>query len=328
MIAEALVAALRRAGHEAAVLLTPQNRFGRQSTAYLANWFTDVGLTHDGRSIDQVISLRFPSYAVRHSEHVCWLNHRMREYYDLWPGFKKSLSYRGRLKEQFRRRLIHSADHFLLTHNIKKLFAQSRTIQKRLQDWGNLSSTVVYPPPPERHYRCDEYGDYILVVSRLTSLKRIGLVIKALAEPEAAEVNCVIVGDGPDGPQLKQQVAEYGLEQRIRFTGAVSEDELISEFAHCRAVCFPAYQEDYGLVTVEAFASAKAVITCTDSGGPTELVRHGENGLVSIPEPKAIAKAFSVMFEQRDLAERLGIIAQREVEALNWQQTLAQLLLV
>jgi len=310
------------------VLLTPQNRFGRQSTAYLSNWLTDVGLTHDGRSIDQVISLRFPSYAVRHSEHVCWLNHRMREYYDLWPSFKKSLSYRGRLKEQVRRKLVHTVDHFLLTHNVKKLFAQSRTIQERLKRWGNLSSTVVYPPPPERDYRCDEYGDYILVVSRLTSLKRINLVIKALVEPEAAEVNCVIVGDGPEAARLKQQVAECGLEQRIRFTGAVSEDKLISEFARCRAVCFPAYQEDYGLVTVEAFASAKAVITCTDSGGPAELVRHGENGLVVTPEPKAIAKALRVMFEQRDLAERLGVVAQREVTAFTWQQTLSQLLLV
>ena len=65
-------------------MLTPQNRFGRQGSAYLANWLTDVGRTSDDRPIDQVISLRFPSYAVRHPRHVCWLNHTMREYYDLW----------------------------------------------------------------------------------------------------------------------------------------------------------------------------------------------------------------------------------------------------
>jgi hypothetical protein len=43
VIARALVAALQQAGHEADLVLTPQNRFGRQGSAYLANWLTDVG---------------------------------------------------------------------------------------------------------------------------------------------------------------------------------------------------------------------------------------------------------------------------------------------
>ena len=81
MIAGALAAALREAGHDPTVLLTPQNRFGYQGSAYLANWLTEVEVAHDGSPVDQVISLRFPSYAVRHPQHICWLNHRMREYY-------------------------------------------------------------------------------------------------------------------------------------------------------------------------------------------------------------------------------------------------------
>jgi hypothetical protein len=44
----------------------PQNRFGRQLSAYAATWLTDVGETADGKPVDQVISFRFPSYAVRH----------------------------------------------------------------------------------------------------------------------------------------------------------------------------------------------------------------------------------------------------------------------
>ena len=104
VIAEETAAALRRAGYRSDVLVTPQNRFGRQASAYLANWFTDVGQTADGKTIDQVISFRFPSYAVRHSRHVCWLNHRMREYYDLWERFTRGLGRRGRLKEGVRRR--------------------------------------------------------------------------------------------------------------------------------------------------------------------------------------------------------------------------------
>ena len=87
VMARSLVQALRDEGHEAAMVLTPQNRFGRQGAAYLATWLTDVGLGDGNKAVDQVISLRYPSYAVRHPNHVVWLNHTMREYYDQWDTF-------------------------------------------------------------------------------------------------------------------------------------------------------------------------------------------------------------------------------------------------
>src|SRR5512136_2104426 len=105
-IARAAVRAFRECGHEADLILTPQNRFGRQLRAYAATRFTDVGMDGLGRRIDQVVSLRFPSYAVRHPVHVCWLNHRMREYYDLWQDLRSQLSWKGRIKEPLRRTLI------------------------------------------------------------------------------------------------------------------------------------------------------------------------------------------------------------------------------
>src|SRR5512138_1292782 len=92
VIARALVTALRCAGHEADVVTTPSHGFGRQARAYVATWLTDVTRDQQGRPIDHVVSLRYPSYAVRHRSHVCWLNHRMREYYDLWASFAPTLS--------------------------------------------------------------------------------------------------------------------------------------------------------------------------------------------------------------------------------------------
>ena len=68
---------------------------------------------------------------------------------------------------------------------MSRLFVQSRTIQQRLQMWPELKSTVLYPPAPQRPYRCDGYGDYIFMVSRLTPLKRADLLIRALADARA-----------------------------------------------------------------------------------------------------------------------------------------------
>ena len=93
VIARELIQALDEAGHDAHLVVTPDNGFGRQASAYAATWRTDV-TTHDGAPVDRVVSLRYPSYAVRHPHHVCWLNHTMREYYDLWPRFSARMEWR------------------------------------------------------------------------------------------------------------------------------------------------------------------------------------------------------------------------------------------
>ena len=324
VIARSLVRALRDAGHHADVIVTPQNRFGRQASSYLATWLTDVG-TSDGHRIDQVISLRFPSYAVRHPNHVCWLNHTMREYYDLWERFSATLSKKGLLKERVRRGAIRAADRYLLTRNVKRLFVQSRTIQRRLAMWPELRSEVLYPPAPQRPYRCDDYGDYIFMVSRLTPLKRADLLLRALATPEGAGIRAVIGGEGEERPRLEQLIASLGLADRVQLIGSVPDGPLVDHLARCRAVCFPPFDEDYGFVTAEAFASSKAVVTCRDSGGPTELVRDNANGFVCDPTASSLAAALRKLMDDRGLAERMGHDASRTAALMNWSEAVSQL---
>jgi glycosyltransferase involved in cell wall biosynthesis len=328
VIADGLVQALRDAGHEAEVVLTPQNRFGRQGAAYLATRLTDVGMAQDGGRIDQVITSRYPSYAVRHDAHVCWLNHRMREYYDLWPALRAKLSPLGRVKEGVRRRLIHAADGYLLRHNVDRLFAQSGVIQARLARMGGIRSEVLHPPPPPRPYRCDGYGDYIFAVSRLTRLKRLDLLLRALARPDAAGVRCVIAGDGEMAGELRALVGALGLERRVMLVGGIDSAALVDHLARCRAVCFPAQDEDYGFVTVEAFASRKPVITCSDSGGPLEFVHDGVEGLVSEPSPEDLARALATLAGDEALATRLGAQGLAAVQALTWPRVVERLVMV
>jgi glycosyltransferase involved in cell wall biosynthesis len=324
VIARSLTQALRDEGHSADIIVTPQNRFGRQASAYLATWLTDVGST-DGRPIDRVISLRYPSYAVRHPRHVCWLNHTMREYYDLWERFSGSLSAASRIKERARRTAIHAADRFLLTRNVKTLFVQSRTIQRRLAMWPELRSTVLYPPAPQRDYHCDGYGDYIFMVSRLTTLKRAHLLVEALAQNDAAGIRAVVAGAGEESDRLHRLAVERGVSDRVTFAGALTDAQVVDHLARCRAVCFPPADEDYGFVTVEAFASRKAVVTCRDSGGPAELVEDGTSGFVCEPTPAALAAAFRRLMDDASMAERLGTAAFTKGATLNWRDTVARL---
>jgi glycosyltransferase involved in cell wall biosynthesis len=324
IIARALTGALREAGHEAELLTTPQNRFGRQFAAYTATRFTDVEFTGNGERVDRLISLRFPSYVLKHPHHVCWLNHRMREYYDLWPEWSASLSWKGRIKESIRRSLIHAADRRYLTGNLTKLFAQSRNIQDGLRRWGNIPSEVLYPPPPQRQYRTESYGDFIFSPARLTPLKRVPLLIHALAKSPVARA--VIVGEGPEKAKIVDLIKSHSLESRVVMAGHLDDAALADHYARCRAVYYAPVNEDYGMVPIEAFRSRKTVITAADSGGATELIQHEQNGYALAPEPSDFASCIARLFDDPKLAEALGAAGFEATKHINWSSTVSQLL--
>lgn len=326
VMARELVRALQEEGHHAGLVVTPQNRFGRQASAYLAAWCTDVQLAHEERKVDQVISLRFPGYAVRHPNHVLWLNHRMREYYDLWDQFSSHLSWKGKIKERTRRAIIHRVDKHLFDR-MQRRFVISGTVQARLRRFGGIQSDVLYPPAPKREYRHDTYGDYLFGVSRLSPLKRFDLVLRALAEPVAAGIKCVIAGEGAELDRLTKLRSHLELDHRVQFVGRLDDEGVIHHLARCRAVVFPPWNEDYGFVTVEAFMCGKPVITCHDSGGPSELVRDGENGYVTAPEPEALAGAMRRMMDDRNAVTRMGEAGRRDAMAMTWHDAIQKLLL-
>jgi glycosyltransferase involved in cell wall biosynthesis len=252
----------------------------------------------------------------------------MREYYDLWPRFSAPLSPRNFVKESLRRATLHAVDRWLLTRNVREVVAQSHTVRRRLHDAFGLDVDVWWPPPPQRPYRCEGYGDFVFAVSRLTPLKRVDLLVRALAEPVAQGVRAVIAGDGDAAPSLRRLAEELGVSDRITFAGRLDDAAILDHLARCRAVCFTPIDEDYGFVTVEAFASAKAVVTCQDSGGPAELVRDTVTGVICEPNAAAVAVALARLCDDPPFAEQMGAAAAADVARLTWPAAVNRLVIV
>jgi glycosyltransferase involved in cell wall biosynthesis len=135
----------------------------------------------------------------------------------------------------------------------------------------------------------------------------------------------VIGGEGEEQERLGATIARLGLRDRVTLAGRLDDGAMLDHLARCRAVCFPPFEEDYGFVTPEAFASRKAVLTCRDSGGPAELVEDGVNGLVCDPTPQALAVALRRVTGERGLAERMGAEAFTAGAKLNWPDAVRQL---
>ena len=77
---------------------------------------------------------------------------------------------------------------------------------------------------------------------------------------------------------LAGRMADGRLDQDV--LSSLPDDELLDQYANALAVPFLPQDEDLGYITLEAQLSGKPVVTCTDSGGPTELVDDGVSGFI------------------------------------------------
>lgn len=329
ILAETLSSKLKESGYESWVTYVPQNPFGKQLTAYLSARLTDLEFQGCDNEIDQVISLKFPSYAIKHKKHICWINHRMREYYDLWDKFYQGLpSFPYRIKEQIRRFAIHGLDNYFLKRGVKKIYAQSENSSMRLRKWGGIEAEVVYPPPQDMDYCDGPYENFVLSVSRLTRHKRHDLFIDAFRFIKRPGLKGYIIGEGEERVELEKRIENANLKDRVFLLGYLEKRELEKYYSRCLSVFFGPYDEELGFVTLEAMKFRKPVITCTDSGGPLEFVKTEETGFVVRPDPAEIAERMEYLSSKEGLAKSLGERAHDKVKDITWEKVIEKLVIV
>jgi glycosyltransferase involved in cell wall biosynthesis len=328
--AEALVRALSAAGHEAELVQIAGKWYPAAQLAHqMAVWRSFDIAESNGLKVDAVIALKFPAYLVAHERKIVWLIHQHRTAYELWdhPDYA-DLSRQD--DGAAVRDMIWNADRLAL-NEAKRVFTNSKNVRDRLMSSLHIRAEALYHPSGLTERLLDAasgpYGDYLLFPSRMESLKRQSLVIDAMAHV-ASGVKLILVGKGPDEPQLRAQIERLGVGDRVRMEIGVSDDRLCQLYQEALGVYYGPFDEDYGYVTIEGFAAERPVVTLTDSGGPLEFVTDGETGLVCPPEPKAIAAAFDRLFADRGAAQRMGKAGNAFVraEVPRWPDVVARLL--
>jgi glycosyltransferase involved in cell wall biosynthesis len=318
--ADGLVRELVAAGHEAELVRLPFKWYPREEilTSALAWRLLDVSEA-DGRRVDLVIPMKFPSYLVRHENKVVWLIHQFRQAYDRF-GTPDS-DFTASPADSRWRELIADADRTGLGE-ARKVFTNAKNTADRLARFNGIAAEALYHPPPlAGRYRCEAAEGFALAAGRLDSWKRMDLAIGAAA---AGKFRLVIAGDGPDRARLEAIAKGSGAD--VTFAGRVSDEELLSLYATCGAVLFPPADEDYGYIALEAFLSKKPVVTCTDSGGPLEFVVDGENGRVVAPDAAAIAEATTGLLADAKKSGEFGGRGFERVRGISWSHAVRSLL--
>jgi glycosyltransferase involved in cell wall biosynthesis len=273
----------------------------------------------DASAFDAVISTKAPSYLVRHPNHVCYLVHTVRVYYDM---FEQTFP-RPTKQVELQRARIHRLDTLALTlPRTRHVFAIGHEVAARLKAASGISASVLHPPLGFDRFRRGQFGDYIFLPGRLHRWKRVDLAIEALRRSRQP-VRLLVAGTGEDEAGLRALAAGVG---GVQFLGHVSDEQLVDLYANALAVAFVPIREDYGYVTIEAFRSAKPVVTCLDSGEAAVLVEDGVSGFVVSPDPTAIAGVFDRLALDRGLALRLGESGFARSASLRWDAVVPRLL--
>jgi glycosyltransferase involved in cell wall biosynthesis len=210
----------------------------------------------------------------------------------------------------------------------RALFTNAKNTASRLLKFNALQAVPLYHPPRlAGRLTSGPYGDYVLSVGRIESVKRVDLIVGAMADADSS-IRLLVAGDGTQREHVEREAETLGVRDRITFLGSVRDEELIGLYAGALAVIYPPYDEDFGYVTLEAFLARRPVITCPDSGGPNEFVIDGVNGFVCDPEPRALAEAINRLAAARGLAARLGDAGHEAASRVTWDGVIEQLLSV
>jgi len=331
VLVSTLVKQLQARGHQADEIALPYNPLPKQNLIAQAAMWRALDLENFcGQPIDLVIATKFPSYYARHPRKSVWLVHQQRSLYELYGGQYSDIGDDPR--DEAMRRMLSDGDTKVLGECAFRA-SISKNVADRLKAFNSLSSEVLYPPLPLGNlYRSEESEPYILSVGRICRIKRVDMMINALALTPGLKLRIAGVADEPEALEFfKSEIKKHGLEARVEFLGRVSNEDLLSLYARALAVFYAPYNEDYGYVTLEAMASAKPVITAHDSGGTLEFVTHERNGFIVDPTPEAVANVCNRLQSDRALARQMGAQGRAYIEDLGimqsgWDQVLAGLL--
>lgn len=231
--------------------------------------------------------------------HICYLHHPPRHLY----GYKTSVEWE---KNPLIKAYGHLVNHylrqydFLASRRVDYFIANSEETKRRAAKFYRRDSVVIYPPvdvkvgPRSETLKRSDLNvkgsdpvplrgtkrspvatppsgsdPYFLCVSRLARAKNIHLAIEACNK---LKLPLKVVGKGREEERL-QSIAG----PTVEFLGEAPDEMLGRVYAGAKALIFPAEDEEFGIVPVEAMAYGVPVIAYR-SGGVKETVIEGKTG--------------------------------------------------
>ena len=170
----------------------------------------------------------------------------------------------------------------------------------------------------------------ILFVGRLDRRKGVMYLLRAfeIVKQKFPRARLVIVGQGPQEKMAKKFVNQSDL-QDVEFAGYVSASALPRFYRQASICCFPAIgNESFGIVLLEAMASAKPVVAFDIEGYREVLTGELSRWLASLKDIEALAANLLELLKKPRLRRRYGRLGWQTAQQYSWPQISQQILKV
>lgn len=175
-------------------------------------------------------------------------------------------------------------------------------------------------------------GDYFLYLGTLEPRKNIVGLMKAyqiFLEKKKAEgvtdIPFLVIAGGKGWmyEEIFEKVKEFGLEEKVIFTGYVDEEDKNCLLSNALVFCFPSLYEGFGMPPIEAMACGTPVLTSSTSS--LDEVAGDAAYKVNPNSVDEIAEGLSELMEHKELRDKLVKKGFEQADRFTWENAVQKL---
>lgn len=165
-----------------------------------------------------------------------------------------------------------------------------------------------------------ERGCHLIVTRNLEDIYDVPTALRAFAmirrvHPQA---QLTVAGSGPKLDELRQLCVELKIEDAVRFTGRLDNEDIAGLYREADILLNPSLADNMPISLLEAMASGVPIVS-TNVGGIPYLVEHGSSAMLVPPRrPDEMAECALRLLEDPDLAERLRAAGLEVARRYTW----------
>ncbi len=293
--------------------------FGLRAYRFLGSKCHNFDVVHDNQSLSYgllAINRMVPTIATIHHPITVDRDLAIKSESSLWKKMKhmRWYSFVGMQKRvsRFLSHIITVSE--CARDDISKAFGVSPA---RFRIVPNGVNTDLFRPLPH----VQRMRNHLIVTNSAdTPLKGLRYLLEAVAQVSRThDVTLTVVGSPRKDGHIESLMNGLGLWNRVTFTGSISDQELVNQYAKASIAVIPSLYEGFGLPAGEAMACAVPVIS-SRGGALPEVV--GDAGILVPPASKeSLARAIVGLLDHPPLAHGLGEKGFKRVQAhFTWKR--------
>jgi len=199
-------------------------------------------------------------------------------------------------------------------------------MEKQRVVYNGLDSSIFHPLTGVKKKR-----NQIIFVGNVEDRKKgVAYILKALTLTKHKVHLIVVDGGAPNRRFVPGWIDRFGLNDRIRFMGKVTNEELVRLYAESEIALSPSLYEGFGFPAAEAMACELPVIASTGGALPEVVGEHMKTAyIVPTRDPEAIATGIDTLMDDPALRRRMGKAARaRILTTFTWENATKEMLKV